>query len=174
MPEPSRTERIMGIDPGLQAMGYGIIDIRGRNAALVDYGAVKTNPRHPFSQRLNTLYEAVEELTRKYEPECMVYEKVIYCQNVSIALSLGQARGAVIVAAARLQIPMTEFSPTEIKSAIVGKGRANKEQVQKMVQILLSMPKLPEPDHAADALAAALTYMHSREANRLIEKALHR
>lgn len=166
--EAQTAERIIGIDPGLQALGYGVIDAVGRKATLVDYGAIKTSPRDSFPERLNTIYQGVEELIEKYQPDRMVFEKLIYCKNVSIALSMGQARGAAIVAGARASLPMSEFNPTEIKSAVVGRGRASKEQVQKMVQLLLSMSCLPEPDHAADALAAALTYVHSKDVARLL------
>ncbi|MEW6238558.1 MAG: crossover junction endodeoxyribonuclease RuvC [Candidatus Omnitrophota bacterium] len=165
-----RIERILGIDPGLQAVGFGVIDAAGRQAKMVDYGAIKTNPRQSFPERLFTIFTGVEELIEKYKPDRMVFEKLIYCKNVSIALSMGQARGAVIVAGARHALPMSEYSPAEIKSAITGQGRASKEQVQKMMQILLSMSHIPEPDHAADALAAALTYVHSKDVLQLLQE----
>lgn len=161
-------ERILGIDPGLQSVGWGLIDSQNRQAVLVQYGVITTSAKHPFSQRLKTIYEGIEEIIRLYQPDRMVYEQVIYCQNISIALSLGQARGAIIVAGARLDLPMTEYTPTEIKNAIVGRGRATKEQVQKMVQLLLHLDELPQPDHAADALAAALTYVHAKKLNELL------
>ncbi len=154
--------RILGIDPGLRATGYGIIDAVNRNAKIVDYGVIETSSKQPLYQRLKIISDGIEDVVRKYQPQRMVFEKLIYCKNVSIALLLGQARGAAIVAGARLDIPMSEYNPTEIKSAVVGRGRASKEQVQKMVQILLALPEIPEPDHAADALAAALTYVHSK------------
>ena len=154
--------RVLGIDPGLRASGYGVIDAVGRDAKMVDYGVIETNSKQPLYERLRIISDGIEEVALKYQPDRMVFEKLIYCKNVSIALLLGQARGAAIVAGARLDIPMSEYNPTEIKSAVVGRGRATKEQVQKMVQILLSLPEIPEPDHAADALAAALTYVHSK------------
>ncbi len=160
--------RVLGIDPGLQAMGYGVIDAVGRQAKLVDYGVVKTSPRQSFPERLKIIHDGVESIVNQFQPDRMVYEKLIYCKNVSIALSLGQARGAAIVAGARLDVPMSEYNPTEIKSAIVGRGRASKEQVQQMVKILLSLPEIPEPDHAADALAAALTYVHAKNLDNLL------
>ncbi|MGI6457028.1 MAG: crossover junction endodeoxyribonuclease RuvC [bacterium] len=162
------TGRILGIDPGLQALGYGIIDAQGRNARVVDYGVITTSPKDPLSERLHQIYEGVEKVILQYQPDRMVLEKLLYCKNVSIALLLGQARGAAIVAAAHHRMPMHEFSPTEIKSAVAGRGRASKEQVQKMVQILLCLPELPEPDHAADALAVALTYIHSKPTHDLL------
>ncbi|RJP31179.1 MAG: crossover junction endodeoxyribonuclease RuvC [Candidatus Omnitrophota bacterium] len=157
-----RTERILGIDPGLQALGYGVIDAIGRDAKLIAYGVVKTSVKHSFPQRLKTIYEGILQVIEEHQPDRMVFEKLLYCQNVSIALSLGQARGAAILAGALHDLPMSEYNPTEIKSAVVGRGRATKEQVQKMVRILLSLDEIPEPDHAADALAAALTHAHMK------------
>jgi len=163
-----RPVRILGIDPGLRALGYGVIESIGRQAKLVDYGVVETSSDRPLNERLKIISEGVERVIEQHHPDRMVFEKLLYCKNVSIALLLGQARGAAIVAGARLDLPMSEFNPTEIKSAITGRGRASKEQVQKMVQVLLSLPTIPEPDHAADALAAALTYVHSKPVHELL------
>lgn len=161
-------ELVLGIDPGLQALGFGVIEACGRKAHLVEYGVVTTSADQPLSERLQKIYEGVDSVIRRHEPTRLVMERLIYCKNVNIALLLGQARGAAIVAAAQHRLPMTEFNPTEIKSAIVGRGRATKEQVQKMVQILLALPEIPEPNHAADALAVALTYVHAKPTQDLI------
>ena len=160
--------RILGIDPGLRALGYGVIESVGRQARPIDYGVIETSSKQPLNERLKIISDGLEAIIEKHQPDRMVFEKLLYCKNVSVALLLGQARGAAIVAGARMDLPMSEFNPTEIKSAVVGRGRASKEQVQKMVQLLLSLPEIPEPDHAADALAAALTYVHSRPVNELI------
>ncbi len=165
-------ERIIGIDPGLQALGFGVIEAKGRQAKMLDYGAITTTPRQEFPLRLQLIYEGVENLIHQYQPHRMVFEKLIYCKNISIALSMGQARGAAIVAGARAGLPMSEFNPTEIKSAVVGRGRATKEQVQKMVQILLSLKEIPHPNHAADALAVALTYVHSIDVTRRLDQSV--
>ncbi len=162
--------RILGIDPGLQALGYGVIDAIGRQSKLIDYGVIETRSNQPLHERLKIIAVGVERVIERYQPDRMVFEKLLYCKNVSIALLLGQARGAAIVAGARLDIPMSEYNPTEIKSAVVGRGRATKEQVQKMVQILLGMSCVPQPDHAADALAVALTYVHSKTIHDLLQK----
>ena len=163
-------QRILGVDPGLRALGYGVIEAQGRNARLVDYGVVTTTTRQTFPERLKAIYDGLERVIQAHGPSCMVFEKLIYCKNVTIALALGQARGAAILAGANHHLPMMEFSPAEIKSSVVGRGRAGKEQVQKMVQILLGLAKPPEPDHAADALAVALTYVHSNLALRLAQR----
>lgn len=154
--------RVLGIDPGLQAMGYGVIEAVGRNAKLITYGVVKTTPREPFEQRLKKIYDGVTQVILDYQPTQSAFEKLIYAKNVTIALQLGQARGAAILAVANYGLPMSEYNPTEIKSAIVGKGRAGKDQIQHMVRILLGLQSIPEPDHAADALAAALTFVHTK------------
>lgn len=161
--------RILGVDPGLRALGYGIVESTGRQARLIEYGVIETSSKQPLHERLKIISQGMEQIIETFHPDRMVFEKLLYCKNVSIALLLGQARGAAIAAGARLDLPMSEFSPTEIKSAVVGRGRANKLQVQKMVQLLLNLPSVPEPDHAADALAAALTYVHSRPLHDLLQ-----
>lgn len=163
------TLRIIGIDPGLRATGYGVIEMQGRSARCITYGAIETKSQDPLHERLHTIHDGIEAVIEEHLPDRMALEKLIYAKNVSIALLLGQARGAVLVAAARQALPMSEYNPTEIKSAIVGRGRASKEQVQKMVQLLLSLPTMPTPDHAADALAAALTYVHSKPVHDLLQ-----
>lgn len=162
-------QRILGIDPGLRATGYGVIEMQGRSARCLTYGVVETCSSDPLHHRLGVLHDGIDAVIEEHHPDRIALEKLIYAQNVSIALLLGQARGAVLVTAARHALPMSEYNPTEIKSAIVGRGRASKEQVQKMVQMLLSLPTLPTPDHAADALAAALTYVHSKPVHDLLQ-----
>lgn len=157
--------RILGIDPGLRALGYGVIDAGGRRPSLVAFGAVLTRSDRPLPERLKILYDGLRAVILEHEPGHMVFERLIYCKNASTALLLGQARGAAILAGANAGLPMTEFNPTEIKSAVTGRGRAGKEQVQKMVALILSLPEPPEPDHAADALAAAIAYAHSHPAH---------
>ena len=155
-------QRVLGIDPGLRAMGYGVIEAVGRDAHLITYGVITTNSKQPFPERLKILYDGLYKVIQDHQPECMSFEKLIYAQNITIALQLGQARGAAILAGANHNLPMVEYNPTEIKSAIVGRGRASKDHIQKMVKILLNLQEPPEPDHAADALAAALTYVHAK------------
>lgn len=165
------SERVLGIDPGLLHLGYGLIDIRGRESRLVTFGSCSPKPKQPLPERLKQLHDAVSDVIAEHHPDCIVYESLIYHRNAQTALLMGQARGAVIVAGASRSIPMHEFSPTAIKKAIVGKGKGTKEQVQKMVQLLLGLQQPPEPDHAADALAVALTYAHKRDVKRLLDRA---
>ncbi len=165
------TERILGIDPGLQHLGYGVIDVRGRESKLVDCGCISPNTKIPLPERLRTLYGGVLDVIDRHRPDIVTYEALLYHRNVRTALLLGQARGATIVAVASRNLPMLEFSPTAVKNAVVGKGKAGKEQIQKMVQLLLGLPAPPESEHAADALAVALTYAHERDVKKLLEKA---
>ena len=156
------TYRVLGIDPGLQATGFGIIEAQGRRARLLSHGVIETNAKTPLPERLAQIHQGIEQAIQAGHPDRAAFEKLIYAKNVSIALLLGQARGAALVACAQHALPMVEFSPTEIKSCIVGRGRANKTQVQKMVQVLLNMPECPASDHAADALAAALADVYAK------------
>ncbi|MDP8246477.1 MAG: crossover junction endodeoxyribonuclease RuvC [Candidatus Hinthialibacter antarcticus] len=163
--------RILGIDPGLRFTGFGVVDAVNRQAKLVEYGVITTTSDAPLPERLKIIHDGVAAVIEKHQPDRMVFEKLVYCKNVSIALLLGQARAAAILAGAQQAMPMDEYSPAEIKQAVVGKGRASKEQVQKMVRLLLSLAETPEPDHAADALAAALTYIHSKPVHDLLQRA---
>ena len=160
--------RILGIDPGVRSVGYGIIDARGRDASLVASGSIDTSADDTFPDRLLCIYRGMSKVIEEHKPEQMACEKLVYHRNVSIALALGQARGVAVLAGAVAGLPMEEFSPTEIKKAVVGGGRARKTQVQKMVQLLLGLHEPPESEHAADALAAALTYVHSRQMKALL------
>ncbi len=164
-------QRIIGIDPGLRHTGFGVVEALNRQAKLVEYGVISTSSGDPLPERLKAIQDGVAEVIERCQPDRMVFEKLVYCKNVSIALLLGQARAAAILAGAQEALPMDEYSPAEIKQAVVGKGRASKEQVQKMVRLLLSLSEQPEPDHAADALAAALTYVHSKPVHDRLAKA---
>jgi len=163
--------RILGIDPGGGATGYGIIDTGDRPGAdlrLVAYGAIPTNPKKPFHERLLAIHrglgqvvageKAGAEALAGMAPEAMAIEEVFHAANVQSALRLGHARGVALLVAAEHGMTLHEYSPTEIKSAVVGYGRADKSQIQAMVKLILKMPELPAPDHAADALAAAICH----------------
>ena len=164
-------ERVLGIDPGLLHLGYGVIDVEGRSSRLVNHGCISPDPKKTLPDRLKRLHDGILDVIGQHNPDCIAYEALVYHKNARTALLLGQARGAVIVAAAGRHLPMHEFSPTAVKKAIQGKGRASKEQIQKMVQMLLGLPEVPEPEHAADALAVALTYAHERSVKRLLDQA---
>ncbi|NLV32285.1 MAG: crossover junction endodeoxyribonuclease RuvC [Acidobacteria bacterium] len=152
--------RILGVDPGSGATGYGMIDTDGSRHRTILFGAVTTSPRRPFHQRLLTIFEELDAVLAREGADVMAIEGVFHSANVQAALKLGHARGVALVVAARRGLDVREYSPLEIKSAVVGYGRAEKIQVQAMVQLILGLPELPTPDHAADALAVAICHAH--------------
>lgn len=154
---------VLGIDPGLSAMGYGLIEMGERSLALVDSGTIRTAPKVQFPDRLSYLYREVSRVIAEYRPEALVMEKPIYCQNMKTALVLGQAGGMAILAAAEAGVELHEFTPLEVKKAITGKGGASKEQVQKMVKVLVGMNETIADEHISDALACAVCFAHSRK-----------
>jgi crossover junction endodeoxyribonuclease RuvC len=154
--------RILGVDPGSGSTGYGIIDTDGLQHKAIVYGAIKTNAKRPFHERLLKIHEDLSELLLREKADAMAIENVFHAANVQAALKLGHARGVALLVAAQHHLSVHEYSPLEIKSAVVGYGRAEKSQVQSMVQLLLGLAELPTPDHAADALAVAICH-----ANRL-------
>jgi crossover junction endodeoxyribonuclease RuvC len=154
--------RILGIDPGINSTGYGILETDGTLHTAVRYGAIKTQMRLPFHQRLHKIYKGLMDVLAHEEAQVMAIEEVFYAANIQSALKLGQARGVALLVGAQKGLAVFEYSPLEIKNAIVGYGRAEKAQVQAMVQFLLRLPEIPSPNDAADALAVAICH-----ANRL-------
>ena len=153
------TERIiLGIDPGLANTGWGVISQRGARFNCLAYGCVSTESSMPLAERLRKIHEQIGAVIARYQPTCVGIETVWFGQNITAAFATGQARGAALVACAQANMQVGEFSPKQIKLAVVGEGGAGKEQVQYMVKQLLALSDLPRPDHAADALAAALCY----------------
>jgi crossover junction endodeoxyribonuclease RuvC len=163
----------MGLDPGSETTGYGIIDTDGRKHVVVEFGAIRSTPRMAFPDRLLNISSKLEAIIDRTRPECFAIEETFYAVNIKTALKLGHVRGAAIVAAARLGLTIYEYSPLEIKSAIVGYGRAEKHQVQEMVRILLKMTDTPQPHDAADALAVAICHIHHNTTARRINNAGH-
>ncbi|HCO43022.1 MAG TPA: crossover junction endodeoxyribonuclease RuvC [Gammaproteobacteria bacterium] len=151
--------RILGIDPGSRLTGFGLIDIQRGGARYVESGVIRVPPG-ALDARLGTIFNGISELLAEFRPDAVAIESVFVQRNVASALKLGQARGAAIVAAAVAGVPVSEYSPAEIKQRVVGNGRAGKEQVQYMVGRLLSLAVPPRAD-AADALAGALCHAHS-------------
>lgn len=149
---------ILGIDPGLANTGWGVIEQRGSRLTCMAYGCVSTPSDMPLAQRLAKIHEQVGAVAERYRPTCVGIETVWFGQNITAAFATGQARGAALVACANAGMDVGEFSPKQIKLAVVGAGGAEKEQVQYMVKQLLSLDSVPRPDHAADALAAAICY----------------
>jgi crossover junction endodeoxyribonuclease RuvC len=152
--------RILGIDPGSGSTGYGIIETDGSDYAPVLYGAIRTQPRRPFHERLLKIYTELSRILSRERADIMAIEEVFHATNVKSALRLGHARGIALLVAAQKGMPVCEYSPLEIKSAVAGYGRAEKSQIQTMVRMLLRLPELPSPDDAADALAVAICHAH--------------
>lgn len=154
----ARGRTILGIDPGLANTGWGLVRQEGSRLACIAYGCVSTGAKTPLAYRLRKIHEQVGAVIERFEPTCVGIETVWFGQNVTAAFATGQARGAALVACAEGGLQVGEFTPRQIKLAVVGTGSAEKEQVQYMVQKLLSLREAPQPDHAADALAAAICY----------------
>jgi crossover junction endodeoxyribonuclease RuvC len=155
-----RVLRVIGVDPGSNTTGYGVVDSDGKSYRLVEYAGIKAPTRFTFAERLLIISQKLEEVIERLKPNACSVEETFYAVNVKVALKLGHVRGVVLVAAARANIPVYEYSPLEIKSAIVGYGRAEKHQVQEMVRLLLRLKQLPEPLDASDALGAAICHIN--------------
>jgi crossover junction endodeoxyribonuclease RuvC len=153
--------RILGIDPGSRLTGYGVIEVQDGRAVYIASGCVRMDD-HDFPQRLRIIYEGLGEVVDRYRPTETAIEKVFVQRNVDSALKLGQARGAAICAVVSRSLAIAEYSPTQIKQALVGRGAAAKQQVKHMVQTLLQINESPQED-AADALACALCHSHTRQ-----------
>lgn len=160
--------RILGIDPGYAILGYGIIEMRGNRFKVIDYGAVTTEAGMEMPDRLKVLYNSLMELIGRFEPEVASVEELFFNTNAKTAILVGQARGVALLACSNSGLEIAEYTPLQIKQALVGNGRAEKKQVQFMVKTILNLKEAPKPDDTADALAAAICHGHSSGArNRL-------
>jgi len=155
--------KVVGIDPGTAACGYGVVHESGGRLREVAHGCWSTPAGEDVALRLKTIYDGVAGLIAAHTPDAVALEESYVGADARIALSVGQARGVVLVAAANAGIDCREYAPASIKQAICGYGRAEKAQMQRMVRMLLSLPELPTPHHAADALAVAVTHAHHRQ-----------
>lgn len=153
--------RVLGIDPGTVTSGYGVVDETGGRISYVDSGGVTTSSRLAFPERLKKIYDGLESVIAAVRPDVVVLESVFFAKNVQSALKLGHARGVAVLAAVNAGLPVYEYSPLEIKQAVVGYGAAEKPQVQRMVKALLGLDTLPTPHDASDALAAAICHVNS-------------
>lgn len=156
---------ILGIDPGFAITGYGIVEYIGNKYSVIDYGAITTPAGKPLSERLLTLYNSLEEIIEKYKPDAISVEELFINKNIKTALSVGHGRGVVILAAAKSGRKVFEYTPLQVKQSVVGYGRADKNQVQQMVKIILNLPKIPKPDDVSDALAIAICHGNSYKMN---------
>jgi len=150
--------RILGIDPGTIAMGYGAIECRGDEIALVECGALITAARSPIGERLSYLYSQLMEIISRHQPDTVAIEQPFVAKNVKSALAIGRAQAIAILAAANTGIPSHEYTPTQIKQRVANYGASSKEQIQEMVRLQLKLAETPKPSDAADALAVALCH----------------
>jgi crossover junction endodeoxyribonuclease RuvC len=152
--------RVLGIDPGSETLGWGVVDGSGSKYALVGFGTVKSSPKQQFSKRLLNIYNAVAEIMAEHSPDVLSVEDTFYAVNVGVALKLGQVRGLMLLLAEQRGLEIAEYAPRLVKQTVVGYGNAEKHQVQEMVKILLKMKTVPTPHDAADALAIAICHFH--------------
>lgn len=163
---------IIGIDPGVIYTGYGVIKTKERCARALDYGMIKIAREQELPARLAGVYERIAGLCEQLQPDALAVEEVFFNKNARTALTVGHMRGAIILAALHQGVEVFSYTPLQIKQTVSGYGRADKEQVQRMVKLLLKLKELPKPDHAADALAAAIChYYMSRSTSRLLSGA---
>ncbi len=147
---------ILGVDPGLATVGYGVIRKNGPQLTPLDYGTITTSPDAALPERLNRLYDGMRQLIGLYRPDVAAFEELFFYNNITTAIAVSQARGVLLLAAERAQLPLYEYTPMQVKQGVAGYGHARKEQVQYMVRALLALKETPKPDDAADALAVAI------------------
>ncbi|MGB7068517.1 MAG: crossover junction endodeoxyribonuclease RuvC [Pyrinomonadaceae bacterium] len=163
--------RVLGIDPGSETLGWGVVEGNGLNYSLVEFGTVKSSPREAFSKRLLKVFNGVEAVIDRLRPDVLSVEDTFYAVNVGVALKLGQVRGVMLLLAEQRGLAIAEYSPRLVKQTVVGYGNAEKHQVQEMVKLLLKMKAIPTPHDAADALAIAICHFHHAGMQDRINKA---
>jgi crossover junction endodeoxyribonuclease RuvC len=160
---------VLGIDPGTATTGYGLVtEDESGEAKLIGYGTFQTQAGVPMPDRLRKLYGEVSALIKDAGPDTLAIEELFFSRNVTTALSVGQARGVVLLAAAQAGLDIFEYKPAEVKQALVGYGSAKKQQIQDMLRIMLGLDSIPRPDDAADAVAVAVCHLHSARLRRLM------
>jgi len=153
--------RILGLDPGLAITGFGIVDYRGNSFFPVTYGCIRSLTGEPLCHRLKSLHEQLTNLLADYHPDCLAIEELFFNRNVRTAIAVGQARGVLLLAAAQAGIEVFEYTPLQVKQAVAGFGRAEKQQVQFMVRVIMNLPEVPRPDDVADALAICICHANN-------------
>jgi len=153
--------RVLGIDPGTVMSGYGVVDEEGHGIFYVECGGIAASSKLSFPERLKKIYDGLERVIEAHRPDIVAVENVFFARNVQSALKLGHARGVALLAAVNFGLPVFEYTPLEIKKAVVGYGAAEKAQVQQMVKALLKIKTMPKSHDASDALAAAICHIHS-------------
>ncbi len=152
----------LGLDPGTATTGYGLVRLhRDGSLEAVNFGVITTPKDLPAPERLDLLYQELNQILDNFHPETAAVEKLFFQKNISTALGVGQARGVLLLALAQKGLDVAEYTPNEVKQAVAGYGSADKRQVQEMVRVLLSLPEIPKPDDAADALAIAICHLNT-------------
>jgi len=164
--------RVLGIDPGSQTTGWGIVEGDGRKYSLIDFGSIRASSSLKFSTRLLKMCNGLEDVIAKHRPEACALEDAFLATNVKVSMKLGQVRGVILLVAEQAALEIHEYSPRLIKQTVVGYGNAEKHQVQEMVRLLLSLKTIPAPHDAADALAVAICHFHHSTFAQKIAKAL--
>lgn len=161
--------RILGIDPGYGRTGYGVIDAYGNRLQAVEYGLIETSPTMSIGGRLKQIYDAIKEIIEKRQPERLAVEQLFFSRNVTTAIAVGQARGVILLAGTQAGLTFAEYTPMQVKQAVVGYGKAEKQQIQEMVKMFLHLSQIPKPDDVADALAIAITDAHMSSFQKKLE-----
>lgn len=153
--------RVLGFDPGTATTGYGVVELQGSRLTHIAHGTITTPAKQFFAERLKTIFAESTRLIHEYKPDAVAIEELYFKNNVTTGITVAQARGVIALAAAQAEMPIGEFAPRAVKSAVVGNGRADKRQVQEMIKILLNLDTIPRPDDAADALGVAICQLHA-------------
>lgn len=152
---------ILGIDPGIATTGFGVIQKQGNKINAIDYGKIITKPKDNAPKRLKIIFNELTKIIKKYKLDAIAIERIFFNKNTKTALSVGEARGVVMLCSANFDIPLSEYTPLEVKTAVVGYGRADKKQIKYMVKVILNLKEIPHPDDTADALAIAICHVNS-------------
>ena len=160
--------RVLGVDPGLATTGWGVVEEESGGLSLADFGIITTAPGQPLASRLQDLYRELTAVIALQQPGVAAVEELFFSRNARTAFSVGQARGVILLALADAGLAVHEYTPLQVKQAVVGYGQATKHQVQQMVRMLLDLPQAPQPDDAADAVAVAICYLHGARFQALV------
>jgi crossover junction endodeoxyribonuclease RuvC len=161
---------ILGLDPGTAATGFGVIQVSGNRLKALEFGVVQTESGIPLEQRLQQIHREIDGLLRRHRPAATAVEALFFNVNVRTALAVGQARGVTLLACSQVGCEVFEYTPQQVKQAVVGYGKASKEQMMEMVRVLLALPEAPRPDHAADALGVAICHANSNRVQESIAR----
>jgi len=161
--------RILGIDPGIAIVGFGVIEKKGSQCRPVQYGSIQTEAGLSVAVRLRQIFESMQHLIQTYQPDEIAVEKLFFTKNVTNGIVVGQARGVILLSAELAHVPVYEYTPMQVKQAVTGYGGAEKKQIQEMVRLLLKLKEVPKPDDVADALAVAITHSQFRTYQQISE-----